>query len=214
MQLIDKVHDLSEQIVREFAPERIILFGSYAYGEPDSESDVDVLVVMNHEQNNVYQAIEILNRLNPTFPIDLLVRTPREIEERLALNDMFLRDIVTRGRLLYAATNRGMGRQGRGGFCNLWSRDTRSHTAKLGCGLFSCTTVCRKVSEGSSTRSEHCNPTDSGPRGPPTDLAADRTSVGCSHDGSAGLDRVWRDVSLPRDGSKSHHGARCLCSMQ
>jgi predicted nucleotidyltransferase len=102
---METITAISDQIAREFNPERIILFGSYAYGKPRPDSDVDLLVVMPHDGNNVYQAIEILNEVSPPFPVDLLVRTPIEVEQRIALNDSFLRDIITRGQVLYAATN-------------------------------------------------------------------------------------------------------------
>jgi predicted nucleotidyltransferase len=102
---METITAISDQIAREFNPERIILFGSYAYGKPRPDSDVDLLVVMPHDGNNVYQAIEILNRISPPFPIDLLVRTPGEVEQRIKLNDSFLRDITTRGRVLYAVAD-------------------------------------------------------------------------------------------------------------
>lgn len=96
---------MSDRIAREFQPERIVLFGSHAYGTPRSDSDVDLLVVMPYVGHAAYKAIEILDRVNPPFPVDLLVRTPEEIARRIALNDFFLRDILTRGRVLYAATH-------------------------------------------------------------------------------------------------------------
>jgi hypothetical protein len=60
---------------------------------------------MAYEGEEAYKAIEILNRVNPPFPVDLLVRTPGEIKRRIALNDSFLQEIFTRGRVLYAATH-------------------------------------------------------------------------------------------------------------
>lgn len=94
---------VSDQIAREFKPEQIILFGSYAYGEPRPDSDVDLLVIMSHSGHNVYLAIEILNRVPPPFPVDLLVRTPAEVRQRLALNDTFLHTVMSKGRVLYAS---------------------------------------------------------------------------------------------------------------
>lgn len=105
MTVMEAITAISQEISREFNPEQIILFGSYAYGKPRSDSDVDLLVVMQHEGQNVYQAIEILNRVPPPFAVDLLVRTPTEVTQRLALNDFFLRDIVAKGRILYAAAH-------------------------------------------------------------------------------------------------------------
>lgn len=100
---ISKIQALSRRIASEFKPERIILFGSYAYGRPDEDSDVDLLVVMPLEGKGIYKSLEILNRIEPDFAIDLLVRSPEQIQERLALNDFFLRGIVEKGKVLYEA---------------------------------------------------------------------------------------------------------------
>jgi len=98
-----KIEDLTSQIVREFNPERIILFGSYAYGRASDESDVDLLVVLPFEGKPVRKAIEIRNKINARMPLDLIVRTPEQLAQRLAQNDWFMREIVERGRILYEA---------------------------------------------------------------------------------------------------------------
>jgi predicted nucleotidyltransferase len=105
MVAIETIKSVSDQIVREFQPERIVLFGSHAYGMPRTDSDVDLLVVMPFEGQPAYMALTILERINPPFPIDLLVRTPEEVERRIALNDFFLREIMSRGNVLYAAAH-------------------------------------------------------------------------------------------------------------
>lgn len=100
---IASITEVSDRIVQAYHPEQIFLFGSHAYGTPRPDSDVDLLVVMRVEGNPLYKAIEILDRVAPPFAIDLLIRTPEELQRRLALNDFFLKDIVTKGRLLYAS---------------------------------------------------------------------------------------------------------------
>ncbi|SRR6266571_2568020 len=100
-----KIRDLTSQIAREFNPDRIILFGSYAYGQPSNDSDVDILVVLPFEGKAARKAIEIRNKVNAGMPLDLLVRTPEQLTERLAQNDWFMREIVERGRTLYEANN-------------------------------------------------------------------------------------------------------------
>jgi predicted nucleotidyltransferase len=100
---IKTIMSVSDQIAREFQPEQIVLFGSHAYGTPRNDSDVDLLVVMPFEGHSAYMAITILDRVNPPFPIDLLVRTPEELRHRIALNDFFLREIIAKGSVLYAA---------------------------------------------------------------------------------------------------------------
>jgi uncharacterized protein len=105
MLAFEAITELSQKIVQAFEPDQIILFGSYAYGTPHADSDVDLLVVMPYEGHPSYKAIEILNATNPPFAIDLLVRTPDELQQRLHLNDYFLQNIMAKGRVLYAATN-------------------------------------------------------------------------------------------------------------
>lgn len=90
------------RIAERFQPEKVILFGSYAYGKPGPESDVDLLVVMRTSLRSRQQRLEISRALSPRpFPMDILVRTPEEMEERIAQGDAFLREIVTRGKVLY-----------------------------------------------------------------------------------------------------------------
>jgi uncharacterized protein len=103
------IQTLCDQIAREFHPDKIILFGSQAYGKPTVESDVDLLVVMPYEGSPFLQAGEILKRVIPlvgVLPLDLLVRTPEQINERLAMGDGFMREILERGRVMYEANNR------------------------------------------------------------------------------------------------------------
>jgi uncharacterized protein len=97
----DRIQELSQQIAAQFSPERIILFGSHAYGKPTVDSDVDLLVVMPFEGQAFRKAAEILNQISPTFSVDLLVRTAEQLDEPLELGDFFLREIVTRGKVLY-----------------------------------------------------------------------------------------------------------------
>ena len=98
-----EIRDLTSQIAREFSPDRIILFGSHAYGQPGNDSDVDILVVLPFEGKPVRKAIEIRNRVNAGLPLDLIVRTPEQLAERVAQNDWFIREILERGRTLYEA---------------------------------------------------------------------------------------------------------------
>ena len=89
-------------LAKQFQPEKVILFGSWAYGEPNSDSDVDLCVIKN-TLNTRSLAREIDSSLFPRpFPIDLLVMTPKQVNDRLAINDYFVTEIVQKGKLLYA----------------------------------------------------------------------------------------------------------------
>lgn len=95
-----------ERIVAEFRPEKVVLFGSYAYGTPTPDSDVDILVMMPYRDSPGRAAVDILQRARPAFGVDVLVRTPEQVAERLALNDFFMQEIMTKGRVLYARDHR------------------------------------------------------------------------------------------------------------
>ena len=93
-----------DDIVCEFAPLQVILFGSYAYGTPTADSDVDLFVVMDIPKSEFLpQAIEIRQRIPRRFRMDLLVRSPEEIAHRLSYNDWFLREITEKGELLHGS---------------------------------------------------------------------------------------------------------------
>jgi uncharacterized protein len=101
------IRALVQRIAERFQPEKIILFGSYAYGHPKPESDVDLLVVMDTSLRARQQRLEISRAVSPRpFPLDIVVRTPQELAERIALGDLFLGEITTRGKVLYER-NRG-----------------------------------------------------------------------------------------------------------
>src|SRR5438045_938415 len=86
------------QIVERFHPDRIILFGSYAYGTPTPDSDVDLLVVMA-TRNQVEQAVRIDEAIEERgFPLDLIVSTPRAFQQRLRWGDAFLQEVATQGK--------------------------------------------------------------------------------------------------------------------
>lgn len=102
------------QIENLFHPIKIILFGSYASGCATEDSDVDILVVMPFKGHSAFKAVEILTKIDPKFPIDLLVRTPEQIKDRVAKNDFFIREIIEKGKVLYEAADKGMGAKGGG----------------------------------------------------------------------------------------------------
>jgi predicted nucleotidyltransferase len=97
-----EIEAVIRRIAEKFDPEQIILFGSYAYGKPNQYSDVDLLIVMQTQERPRAKELEIARALSPhPFGMDILVRTPKQLQERIALGDYFLREIVTRGKILY-----------------------------------------------------------------------------------------------------------------
>ncbi|HEY3227626.1 MAG TPA: nucleotidyltransferase domain-containing protein [Roseiflexaceae bacterium] len=110
----EQIQEYSDRIAAEFKPEQIILFGSYAYGAPSADSDVDLLIIMPFEGDSARKAAEIRGVVRAGFPVDLLVRTPAQVEQRIAWNDWFMREIVEKGKVVYAAAHHGVGRESRG----------------------------------------------------------------------------------------------------
>jgi uncharacterized protein len=100
---LKQIEDVGRQIAERFSPERVILFGSYADGEPTEDSDVDLLVVMPAKGSPVDQSVEIRLAVDSSFPMDVLVRTPQKVRERLHIGDPFMRRIIRRGKVLYEA---------------------------------------------------------------------------------------------------------------
>ena len=99
---MQNIRHLVRRMANKFQLEKVILFGSYAYGNPGPESDVDLLVVMNTSLSSRQQRLRISQAISPRpFPLDIVVRTPEELETRLKLGDPFLHEVMTRGRVVY-----------------------------------------------------------------------------------------------------------------
>ena len=97
----DAIYELGNRIAQEFHPEKIILFGSYSSGSATEDSDVDILVVLPFEGSAFRKSLEILNRTNPRFPIDLLARSPEDTARRYAQFDPLIREALDKGKVLY-----------------------------------------------------------------------------------------------------------------
>ncbi|HYT87078.1 MAG TPA: nucleotidyltransferase domain-containing protein [Gemmataceae bacterium] len=144
------IRRFARQIAERFQPEKIILFGSYAYGTPHNESDVDLLVIMP-VRDRVAQAIRIVRAFERQFVYDLIVRTPKQIERGLREDDWFLREIVEKGKVLYEAPDGQVGSQGRGGHGRR-TRTRRAEAAPEGSGMLPLPASGGKVPEGAPAR--------------------------------------------------------------
>jgi len=102
------IRRFAREAAKLFDPEKIILFGSHAYGTPHADSDVDILVVMP-ARNEIDQAVRIDRVTDPPFPLDLIVRTPKTLTWRLAEGDSFLQEIMAKGKVLYEKSDKGVG---------------------------------------------------------------------------------------------------------
>ena len=100
------IERMVEKLVTEYAPQRIILFGSYAYGKPDPDSDIDLLIVKETKEHFIdrwARVHRILTGTHQSLPLEPLVLTPQELEKRVAIGDQFIAEILEKGEVVYAA---------------------------------------------------------------------------------------------------------------
>lgn len=97
------IKKVAKKIAEKYQPEKIILFGSHAWGRPDENSDVDLFIVKKTE-NTRNTAREINRFIFPRpFPMDIIVYKPEDTKKRLDAGDYFLQNIFSKGKVLYAA---------------------------------------------------------------------------------------------------------------
>lgn len=99
-----QIQQVVQKIVKEYKPEKIILFGSYAWGKPHEWSDLDFFIIKNSQKRRIDRERELRGLLigNNFPPLDLLIYTPQEVEKRIFIEDFFVKDILTKGKTLYA----------------------------------------------------------------------------------------------------------------
>ncbi|MBI4559000.1 MAG: nucleotidyltransferase domain-containing protein [Candidatus Hydrogenedentes bacterium] len=100
------IGEIIDRIVRDYQPEKIVLFGSFAYGRPHRDSDVDLLIIKDTAERPIDRRVTVRRLLAPAtgkIPVELLVLTPRELGERQAIGDQFIGEILRCGKVLYAA---------------------------------------------------------------------------------------------------------------
>ncbi len=101
-----EIEDFGRRIGQEFDVDQVVLFGSYAHDAPTKGSDVDLLVVMDHDGKGWRMATKIRQRLRPHFSLDLLVRSAEQLQQRLTMGDCFFKEITEKGKVLYEAVDK------------------------------------------------------------------------------------------------------------
>lgn len=100
------IQNILKKLVAEYAPQKVILFGSYAYGSPGQDSDIDLLIIKETTERFIDRWVTVQGLLTGThrfLPLETLVLTPAEIENRIAIGDQFIAEILQKGEVLYAA---------------------------------------------------------------------------------------------------------------
>ena len=103
MVTMNEIKALGREIGREFHAHKVVLFGSHARGLAVEDSDVDLLVILPFSGESVRQSVAMRMKLRPAFPVDLIVRTPDKVRERIGMGDDFMREILEKGKVLYEA---------------------------------------------------------------------------------------------------------------
>ena len=100
------IHDILNRLVAGYAPKKVILFGSYAYGTPQTDSDIDLLIIKETPDRFIDRWVAVRSLLSDpkrTVSLETIVLTPQEVSRRLAVGDQFVAEIVAKGEVLYAA---------------------------------------------------------------------------------------------------------------
>lgn len=100
----ETINEIVDRILEGYKPKKVILFGSYAHGEPTEDSDIDLLIIKNTERRPIDRWVEvkrILRDRSRILPVSPLVYTEKEIEQRIAVNDFFIKEIFEKGEVLY-----------------------------------------------------------------------------------------------------------------
>jgi len=105
----DEIKVQAKRVVENFDPEKIVLFGSYASGKPTLQSDVDLLIIVDTNKSTLKLSSEIALSLDHSFPLDIIVKTPEQINKRLQNGDFFIDNIINRGKVLHERTNKRIG---------------------------------------------------------------------------------------------------------
>ncbi len=100
------IQSILNKLIKDYAPQKVILFGSYAYGNPQSDSDIDLLIIKKTSECFIDRWVtvrRILSDPKRSLPIETIVLTPQELSIRLAIGDQFIAEIIKKGEVLYAA---------------------------------------------------------------------------------------------------------------
>ena len=98
-----------DDVARQFRPAKVILFDSYAYGQPTDDSDVDLMLIMPHRGPSAKTATRVRLACPRDFPMDLMVRSPAEVRRRIRMGDPFLQEVASKGIVLHEADGARMG---------------------------------------------------------------------------------------------------------
>lgn len=110
IQTKSEINKIKQILIDKYKPERIVLFGSFAWGKPNQDSDLDFLIIKKVQkprparEQEVYRVLSDYHYSAESLPVDIIVHTPDEAKKRLSLGDPFIKEILTRGQVIYEKT--------------------------------------------------------------------------------------------------------------
>ena len=90
-----------DTIIRNYSPEKIILFGSLAKGDIYKWSDIDLIIIKFTNDDPWERTVKVDRFIDHKIPIDILIYTPEEVRQRLVMNDYFVKEFSEKGKVLY-----------------------------------------------------------------------------------------------------------------
>lgn len=99
----EDIRSVAAILAEKFRPQKIVLFGSRAYGSPRPDSDADLLIILNYEGTAYSMMADMLGAIYPRHGFDLIPRTPEDVAKRYGWGDPFIQDAIDRGKVLYEA---------------------------------------------------------------------------------------------------------------
>ena len=100
----ETIQDIVQKIVASYSPQKVILFGSYVYGKPGQNSDIDLLIIKDTEKRPIERWMEVKRLVRDrqrNFSVSPLVYTNQEIKKRLAIKDFFIQEVLEKGKVVY-----------------------------------------------------------------------------------------------------------------
>ncbi len=98
---LKKINEVAQKIAKEYLPQKIVLFGSYAWGKPTCDSDFDLLIIKKNKKNFLTEQQKVRKIIDGEVAVDILIYTPQELNGRLNIGDFFFKNIINKGISLY-----------------------------------------------------------------------------------------------------------------
>lgn len=102
--IYEEAQILTDKLVSNYKPLKVILFGSVAKGKAHANSDIDLFIIKNSTKKRplrIKEVFEALRGIQRNYPLDPIVYTPNEVEKRLALGDYFVKKVFQEGQVLH-----------------------------------------------------------------------------------------------------------------